>query len=369
MPRNTRPTNRFAHFAGTAAPDKTTEQARIAEAITLQRIDEVSAAARPENIAGTWVEHEYCELETEQVPLWEASGIEASRPSAAEAAGLSPAATAAERITTSHISILEAATTRYSDTVDALTPFRRRPSGGKLLHYAAKSGLLSGDMVGVTVMGINIGDYPVLAFLMSISAASAAVISGLAGSEVRDLRSSQRRRRDIDSLTDKQQPFQHLFTGMDAGVKIVKILCGVSGGVALTIAAAIFAGRAELEGALTGLIYGGIAAAVAAASFIESYMYADEIADQLDSAGISYEKELARHQRLASSTAWRTTLAKDIEAGSIRDEHERRGEAAAAKVRALKWGILRRNPGIVGHGAGVPGTGPVGRTTRDGSAT
>lgn len=369
MARNTRPTNRFARLTGIATPDTTTEQAHIAEEITLQRVDEAAAVARPENISGTWLEDEYTELETEQSPLWDASGIETSRPAEVEAAGLLPAATASERIATGHIPVLEAAAGRYSDTVDALTPFRRRPSGGKLLHYAAKSGLLLGDMIGVTMMGINIGDYPVLAFLMSISAATAAVISGLVGSEVRDLRSSQRRRRDIDSLTDKQKPFQHLFTGVDEGAKIVKVLCGLSAGVALTIAAAIFAGRAELEGALTGLIYGGIAAAVAAASLIESYMYADEIADQLDTANASYEKELARHQRLAGSVARQTKLSKDAEAESIRREHALMGKAAAAKIRALKWGILRRNAGVVGHGAGVPATGPVGRTARDGSAT
>jgi len=364
-----RPRNRLAHPVRFLDHDATTNQTQIAEEITLQRVDEAAAIARPENISGTWLEDEYTELEAEQSPLWDASGRETSRTAEVEAAGLSPAAMGAERITTNHTPVMDAAAIRYQNTVDALAPFRRRPPGGKLLHYAAKGGLLLGDMIGVTLMGINIGDYPVLAFLMSISAASAAVISGLVGAEVRDLRSAQRRRREIDSLTDEQRPFQHLFSGRDEGTKIVKILCGVSGGVAMTIALAIFAGRADLEGGLTGLIYGGIAAAVAAASFIESYMYADEIADQMDNASISYEKELARHQRLAGSAAWQSKLAKDAEASSIREEHELRGKAAAAKIRALKWGILRRNPGVAGHGVGVPAVGLVGRTARDGSPT
>lgn len=357
------PTKRLAHLAGLSETDTVSEQTQVADQVTLHRIDDASAVPRPENISGTWVEEEYGELDTEQGPLWAASGIEASRPMEVEAAGLGLAADAAERMATGHAPVLEAAATRFADTTEALAPFRRRPPGGKLLHYAAKGALLTGDMVGVTLMGINIGDYPVLAGLMSISAAAAAVISGLTGAELRDLRSSQRRLRDVDSLTDKQRPFQHLFTGIDDGIRIVKIVCGISAGTALAIAAGIFSGRSELEGHLVGLIYGGIAVAVAGASFLESYMYADEIADQIDNASAAYEKELARHERLAGSESWRTSREKSAEATSIVYEHEQRGDAAQHRVRALKWGILRRNPGVVGHG---PAPSAVGRTMRSG---
>lgn len=360
------PIQRLAHLAGVSGQDPAADQTQIAEQVTLQRVDEAAAVPHPENVSGTWVEDEYGELEVEQGPLWVASGIEASRPAEVEAAGLGLAADAADRIVAGHAPVLEAAAIRFADTTEALSPFRRRPPGGKLLHYAAKGALLTGDMIGVTVMGINIGDYPLLAGLMSVSAATAAVISGLVGAEVRDLRSSQRRRRDVDTLTEKQRPFQHLFTGVDDGVKIVKIVCGVAAGTALTIAAGIFAGRAELEGLLIGLIYGGIATAVAGASFLESYMYADEIADQIDNASTAYEKELARHERLAQSVAWRTSREKATEAASLVREHEQRGQAAGHRVRALKWGILRRNPGVVGHGPGVTPPGAVGRTTRTG---
>lgn len=368
MTSNQNPLGRLAHLVGIAEDDPTGAQTQTAEQVTLHRVDDAAAIARPENISGTWVEHEYDELEAEQAPLWAASGIETARSAEVEAAGLVPAADAAERMTTGHLPVLEAAATRYADTAKALSPFRRRPPGGKLLHYTAKGALLMGDMVGVTVMGINIGDYPVLAGLMSVSAASAAVISGLVGAEVRDLRSSQRRRRDMDSLTEKQKPFQHLFTGIDDGAKIVKIVCGVAGFSGLTIAAGIFAGRAELEGILVGLIYGGIAAAVAAASFIESYMYADEIADQIDNASAAYEKELARHERLAASRPWQQQRERAVETDSIVREHTQRGHAAGNRVRALKWGILRRNPGVVGHGPSLPATPPVGRTSRTGGA-
>lgn len=357
MGANKHPLHRLVQSIGVTS-DGTAGLEAAAEAITLHRVDEAGAVARPGHIGLTWVEMEYDALRAEQIALWEASGREASQATEAEAFGLRLAADAGERMARGHEPILAQAEKRYIDTVEALGPFRRRSPKTKLLHYAAKTALLLGDMVGVTVMGINIGDYPILALLMSISAATAAVIAGLVGSEVRDLRMAQRRRRDPGTLTATQVPFEHLFTGGDSGVNIVKIFCGASAAVAFIIAASIFAGRAELDGALAGLIYGGIAAAVATASFIESYMYADDIADAIDAASAHYEKELARHTRLAGSIVWRERHQRIAETESVVSEHNARGDAAARRVEATKWGILRRHPGVVGHGAAAtPGTG------------
>lgn len=339
------------------------EHLQDAEQITLQRVDEAAAVAKPGNISGTWVEQEYDDLETEQGPSWAAAGIETARSVEVEAAGLQPAADAAERIVTVHSLVLETAATRYVDTQEALAPFRRR-TGGKLIHYAVKGALVLGDAVGVTLLGINIGDYPVLAGLMSVSAATAAVTAGLVGAEYRVLQAADRRACDPDTLTEKQKPFRYLLSGAKFGRSILKLVTGISVTAAALIAVAIFAGRAEIEGGLVGALYGGIALAVAGASFIESFMYADEIADVIDGSAKAYDAEIARHERLAASSPWRTQLERRAEADSVIDEHIQRGEAAGHRVRATKWGILRRNPGVAGHGpsTGVPG--PVGRTDR-----
>ncbi len=354
MSINRKPPQRLAQYREVTA-DAAGALADVAEGVALHRVDEAGAVARPPHIGDTWVEMEYDALHAEQIALWEASGREASLRTEADAFGLRLAADAAERMLHEHKPVLAQAAGRYADTVEALSPFRRRPPGTKLLHYAAKTGLLLGDVVGVTVMGITIGDYPVLALLMSVSAAAAAVIAGLVGSELRDLRMALRRRREPGTLSQIQVPFAHLFAGIDGGVRIIKILCGASAAVALAIAASIFAGRADLDGALVGLIYGGIAAAVATASFIESYMYADEIADHIDAASANYEKELARHTRLAGSTAWRERHQKIAETESIISEHAARAEAAARHVQSVKWSILRRHPGVVGHGLSATG--------------
>jgi hypothetical protein len=345
--------------------DVAASQEAVAEQISLQRVDDAGAVVRPAGVGPTWVEHEYDQLEAEQEPLWAASGTEESRDSVVEAAGLSPAASAAERMSTGHVAVLQAAETRLIDTSEALTPFRRRPAKSKIWHYGAKGAFLTGDIAGIAGASIMMGEIPALAFTMALSAATATVVAGLTGTEVRDLRSSVRRQREVESLTEKQVPFQHLFTGVDDGKKYVRALIGVSVCVGGIIGASIYALRYSIEGPLVGLVYGGIAAAIAAASFIESYMYADEIADQIDNARNDYDKELARHTRLAASTPWKQHAERAAEATSVQSEHTSRGKAAQDRLRALKFGILRRNPGVVGHGdAGET----VGRTTRKGGA-
>ncbi|MGE3795596.1 MAG: hypothetical protein AB7I38_16960 [Dehalococcoidia bacterium] len=345
--------------------DVAASQEAAAEQISLQRVDDAAAVVRPAGVGQTWVEHEYDQLEAEQKPLWAASGTEESREAVLEAAGLDPAASAAERMLEGHTPVLEAAETRLVDTSEALTPFRRRPAKSKIWHYGAKGGFLIGDIAGISGASIMMGEIPALAFTMSASAAIATVVAGLTGTEVRDLRSSLRRQRDVDSLTDKQQVFQHLFAGVDDGKKYVRALIGVSVAVGSIIACSIFALRYSIEGPLVGLVYGGIAGAIAAASFIESYMYADEIADQIDNAQNDYDKELARHTKLAASAPWKQHAQRATEADSIQAEHTSRGQAAQDRLRALKFGILRRNPGVVGHGDHGE---TVGRTTRKGGA-
>jgi len=344
------------------------EQEAAAEQIALQGVDKAAAVAQPDNVANTWVEQEYDELEAEQGPLWAASGIEESRPATMKEAGLKPAASAAEHLLTGHTPVADAAATRVADTTEALAPFRHRPHGTKFFHYAAKGGFLLGDIAGISTAAIWGGEIVLIAIVMSISAAIATVVAGLTGAQIRDLRSARRRARDKDSLTEKQRPFQHLFSGRDLGVGIVRGMVGVSFIVAILVGAAIYALRFTIQGPLVGLVYGCIAVAIAAASFIESYMYADEIADQIDNANHDYEKTLTRHTRLAGNTPWKQHQETAAEATSITAEHAERGKAAKDRIRSLKWGILRRNPGIAGHGPAIESS-VVGRTTRKAGGT
>lgn len=338
-----------------------------AEQIALQPIDTAAAVARPTSIGDTWVELERQPLEDEQPPLFDASGLEAAREPTKQAAGLAPAATGAQRLRDGHLPILEAAEERYIRASDALGSFRRRPPKAKLPHYLTKAGLLAGDLTTLAGSFIWLGEEPALATVMALSAAVATVTAGLSGTEVRDVRNRERRARPSEELTEKQQPFAHLFEAPDRGWRFVKALSWVSVSAAGTIATAIFALRASLEDPLVGLVFGGIAAAIAAASWIESYMYADDIADLLDGTEADYQREFTRHEKLAGSQPWRLREEALVEANSLTTEHTKRGEAARHHLRSLRFGILRRNPQVVGHGPAAEPT-MIGQTTRRGGA-
>ncbi len=337
-----------------------------AEQIALSRIDEVAAVTRPANLGDTYVELESEALEDEQPPLFDAAGLEASRNPAKEAAGLASAASAAERLLDGHLPILQAAQDRSVATHDALASFRRRPPNTQKWHYLTKAGLIVGDVTTLAGSFIWLGEEPILAVVMAVSAATATVTAGLSGTEVRDVRNRQRRARSFEELTEKQQQFAHLFEAPDQGWPFVKALSWVSVSVAGTIAASIFALRSSLEDPLVGLVFGGIAAAIAAASWIESYMYADDIADLLDNTDAGYQRETYRHERLAGSTTWQRREEALVEAESITAEHAKRGEAARHHMRSLRFGILRRNPQVVGHGPAAMERTAIGQTARRG---
>ena len=345
-------------------PADAAEQAEArAEQVALQPVDGARAVAKPDSIGETYGETEQKALEDEQPPLFTAAGLESSRESATEAAGLRPAATAAERLVEGHLPILKAAEDRHTQAHAALGSFRRRPPGATKWHYLAKTGLLVGDVTTLAGSFIWLGEEPSLATVMAVSAAVATVTAGLSGGEARDVRNRARRARPAEELPEAQRPYAHLFEYPDTGWPFVKALSWVSVAVAATIATSIFALRSSLEDPLVGLVFGGIAAAIAAASWIESYMYADDIADLLDTTEKDYQRELTRHERLAAATPWRAREEALVQADSIAAEHEKRGEAAAHHLRSLRFGILRRNPQVVGHGPAAEPT-AIGQTTR-----
>lgn len=335
-----------------------------AEQIALPRIDEAAALARPASIGNTYAELENRELEDEQPELFSATGAEASRAPKVEAAGLTLAAEAGKRLVDGHLPVLDAAQRRYVETTDALASFRRRPAKSKLWHYLAKGALLIGDVTGIAGAAIWMGEMPAIAVVMAVSAATATVAAGLSGTEVRDVRNRARRARAVEDSSEMQQ-YAHLFEAPDHGWPFVKALTWVSVAAAGTIATAIFALRSVVEDPIVGLVFGGIAVAIGAASWIESYMYADDIADLLDNANADYEREVARHERLAASAPWRRREEALAESASIVTEHEHRGSAARHHLTSLRFGILRRNPQVVGHGP-APDSTVIGQTPRRG---
>lgn len=354
------------HYIDGATAAAAEAEAR-AEQVNLPRIDEAAAIARPSSIGETYSELENQALEDEQPEQFAAAGIEAGRASSIQAAGLALSAKTAAEILSGHAAILAASERRLLDTDAALAPFRRRPPKAERWHYAAKFAFLLGDVTGISSAAIMLGEVPGIAVVMAISAAAATVAAGLSGTEVRDVRNRERRARSADLLTEQQRPFAHLFETPDHGWPFARALCWISASVAATIGCAIFALRATVDDPLVGVVFGGIAASIAAASWVESYMYADDIADLIAHAESDYQRVAERHQSLAGAAPWKHREEALAETDSITREHDKRGVAARLHLRSLRYGILRRNPQVVGHG---PASEPIAthQTARRGGA-
>lgn len=341
------------------------EYETAAERIMLPHAEEATVAARPDAVSRLWVEDEYDELEAEQAPLWDATGTEHARPHLVTAARLRLGSAEVEQIVTEHRGVVDDARQRLLDTLQALAPYRRRAKGVKVWYQAAKAGFLLGDIAGFGTATIWLGELPVIAVTLATSAAVATVAAGLIGTEVSDHRARLLRHRPADELTEKERLFPHLFTAEDRGYPVMKSVLLVSALTAALIGMGIATLRAVVDDPLVGLVFGGIALAVAGGSFLVSYAGADEAADHIDHAHADYAAAITRQLRLAGLPEWQQHAAAEAEADSILTEHTHRGQAARDHVRALKWGILRRNPSHAGHGPTntVPAT-AVGRTTR-----
>ncbi|PPG90708.1 hypothetical protein C5C00_01660 [Rathayibacter rathayi] len=336
------------------------QAADVADGVALQRIDEASAIARPSSIAQTYVEEEYDALSGAQAPSWAASGVAASRVDDVCAKGLEYPAAKAREVSASNEVVLAESRMQLTAARQALAPFvRRKPHAGRW-YVGCWFGFIGGDVAGIAGAAIYFGEIPELAIIQAVSVGLAAVSAGSVGSDLRDLRLAARREMDKEDLSPDLRPFSHLFTGVDPGARFVKVAVGIAGGVAAAITIGIFSLRSSIEGPLAGLIYGGFALAVAAGSFLNTWTYSDEVDDLLSSFEQRYEKELRRSARLSSVWVLVQHTEHSRRAESLRSEHAERGKAAVSSYAALKARILRRNPGVVGHGRAAE---PVGRVS------
>ncbi|AND17208.1 hypothetical protein [Rathayibacter tritici] len=342
------------------------QAADFADGVALQRIDEAVAIARPSMIAQTYVEEEYDALSGAQTPSWAASGEAASREDDVGAAGLKYPAEKARDAAVGNDVVLAESRTQLTTARQALAPFvRRKPHAGQW-YVGCWFGFVGGDVAGIAGAAIYFGEIPELAVIQAVSVGLAAVSAGSVGGDLRDLRLAARREKDAEALSLDLKPYSHLFTGIDPGARFVKLAGGMAGCVAAAITIGIFGLRSSIEGPLAGLIYGGFALAVAAGSFLNAWAYSDEVADLLGSFEQRYEKELKRAARLSSARSLVQHAEHERRAQSLRDEHRERGKAAVFSYAALKARILRRNPGVVGHGRAAEPVGRVHAAEKDG---
>jgi HPt (histidine-containing phosphotransfer) domain-containing protein len=282
----------------------------------------------------------------------DAAGVAASRNANTRSAGLRPQADDARHLTSTHSSEVERALSAYSTAHDDLGSFvRRRPKDNR--RYSVTRWVLLGADTGA-VLGalIYVGEVPLLALGTALAVGLSGVTAGMVGGDVRELKLARERRAlaesdEIDA--DLVRRYPRLFGAVDPAKDTYGLALKSALLVVVFVGLGVFGIRAALEG-LLGVAFFGFAMAVALASFISSWVHADDVADVLEVFEARLSKALARQRALAGAPQPSAQDAHAAEAASIQTEHQIRGEAKAAGVRALKHEVYRRHPQVFGHG-------------------
>ena len=330
--------------------DPTNDYVAEAEAIRLQRIDEADAQAKPEAIDQPWVGYQYDERSKEQPDLFEAEGEVSARPASMTAKSLDIAAGGAKHRIDVQQQKLDAALAFCLLVGAVLRPFTRREPHAKRWYVFRWLVLILGDIAGISGAAILLGEIVSLAIMQATASGMAAVTAGIVGHDIRDMQLQRRRARDATTLTDDQKKFVHLFQVSYDAEKITKAVLWAAATVGFLISAGIFALRSGVEGTSGGVIFSCLAAGLAIASFLNTYIYADEVADLIDTAELDYKRELKRHEKLSNNNLIRRHAEAGEQARSIRAEFAVLGQAAARAFQALKYLIFSNNPGVLGHG-------------------
>ena len=356
--------------AGSAVRDATIEWEGAADEIALPRIDESSSEPRSPDVGTFYSEDEYGCLAAEQEQLWSAAGEEDAREHTVKARGLDVAADAALTLLRESETTLAAACADEQHATRVLLPHVQSQPGAKLRYWIVWPLLTLGEASGIWSAAISWGDVPSIAAGQALSAGLAGACAGLVGRELKHVQLAQSRRQRSEPLTPDEQRYEHLLTGSGTGLAVVKLMSVVSLFVAALLAVAVFALRTSVEGSSSGLTYGLIGFATAVASGLLGYQAADDVGDLLATYAKRVKQAERHHRRLAGHSAIRARAEADEAARSLQAEAALRGHAARKRLHALSFRILRRNPGVAGHGyANRDVSGVIGRRLRqDGGA-
>ncbi|QLY30396.1 hypothetical protein H0264_35625 [Nocardia huaxiensis] len=324
-------------------------------------VREASAVARPNTVPQTYLEQEFDELAIEQLREHAAAGEAAAHQSVTTAAGLELGRAVGHELVGINAPLVVAARDNFLKALTLLSPFVKRKAGSRWVYFLIWILLLGGDIAGITGAAVAYGEVPMLAGLQALSVSVTTVLAGLAGAEFKYLKAAQERQSEDGALVPELAPYRTVLFGPISARRLVLIVTVVSMFIAVSVAIGIYSLRASVEGETAGMVYGTFACAVAVGSWWNSYRHADAVADKIDAARQAYRRELRAHTRMTWSWTVRRAERAAARSALIRDEHRLHGEAAAARISALKFEALQQNPDIVGHG---PGVGEIGRKPR-----
>jgi hypothetical protein len=318
--------------------------------VQLLTIGEAGAIPRPHGIEKFYLEEVVEKKAAEQPLRWAARGEAEARPWHATAARCEHAATVAVSAAGAQQEVVANARDRFELTARAIGAYTRRAPGEKLPYYLRWLLILGGDVAGVAGAAIMLGETVPLAVLQAIASGTAAITSGLLAQEVKDSRLARKREKSPRDLSSDERRFAHLFSGGDAGERIVRTVVVVGALTGALIACSIFALRGSTEGSTAAWAFGLLAAAIALASWANVYHYTDEVSDLIDARRADYLRELKRLERLVSGGTIAEHEAAIAQATSIRAEAVSRGLAAQRAVESAGRRLLNDQADIAGHG-------------------
>ncbi|MGW4844872.1 hypothetical protein [Nocardia brasiliensis] len=351
--------------------DSSTALETKAKAARIMPVHQAHAVPRPTTVSEFYLEKEFNDLGIEQRRIHATAGEREAIKPATVAAGLASCRQASHDLISANWPLVTAARDRYIQLVTLLGPLVKRRSGSRWGYFLCLVLLLLGDIAGLGGAAISYGEVPALAVMQATSASVATVLAGMVGTEFKYLKQARERRTDDGALPHELEPYRALLLGPLAGRKYVAVVSAIAMVIALFIAVGIFALRAAIEGQASGFVFGALAIGIALGSWINSFRYADAIADKIEAARQDYQREARAHARLPRS--WRLIWAEHSaeKARLIRLHHLLEGEAAQAQVMAAKHLALQQNPGVVGHGTAVSeiGRGPRLTLSKNGSSS
>jgi hypothetical protein len=340
------------------------------ESIVIPVAEEVAAATRPERLGTASVERELDERANEQDASWRAAREVADRPARIRAASSGAQAEAAGVMLAADQALVHRTGEDYAHATTTLSPWLRRKSSDSIRYVLVTVLLALADTGAVASALISMGDMVWTSALLGAGVGVSAVTGGLVGAEVQDIRQARIRARDLEDLSEDERRYQQVFLPPEPWMSITKIAVGTMLTIAVLLGVAVFALRSDLEGTIAGLCFALLAITTALGSSVNSYMHADLVADLIGNYRADYMRALKRHTRLSAASALAAHPAALEEVDSVGREHDALGRAAVARVTSLKWGVLRRNPHVFGHGDAAPKLGIVGRRPRtDASAS
>ncbi|HMR86000.1 MAG TPA: hypothetical protein PKC31_00870 [Candidatus Nanoperiomorbaceae bacterium] len=330
---------------------------------TADLLAELADVELADTSGATALGHQADELAAEQADLYRAAGTTAARAAVVAAAESQVPAQVAESHVDHAAGMVDAAVRHAVATRSALSRYVQRPPSAKAFYLIVLVVLAGGDMAAAAGAYVLLGEIPALAILLACATGMAAVIGGKAGADAKHNKLARQRQQRSDSLPAEVQPWEHMFRGADAGKKTVRLMAGVSGAIIMALTGSIFALRVSLDGLLAGLAFGLAALAISLGSVINSYIYADDIADIIDAADKAVAKtawQQSRFARIAAIRQWRGSLAT---AASHRDENAALGHGAAHRVQAARYSVLVRTPDLRGESSALAPVGPDEKST------